>query len=147
MIAAAKPRTILMADDDPEDCILAQDALTHAGLPHQVRPVGDGAELIRYLTGRPTPRYPDLILLDLNMPRQSGRETLPELKSNPHLQRIPVVVLTTSSSPDDVVYCYRMGANSFVSKPVSFRAWVDLITTLSKYWFETVQLPCGEGHG
>ena len=141
---------ILMADDDAEDCMLVRDAMQEAGLRHQLRFVSNGEELLEYLTrdaGYESPQSsprPDLVLLDLAMPKKGGREALRELKSNPRLQRIPVVVLTTSTAPDDVDYSYLMGANSYVTKPVTFRAWVDLLTTISNYWFKIVELPLTE---
>ncbi len=139
--------TILMADDDEEDCLLAKDALAEAGLPHQIRFVADGEELLDYLQGagdfaqpRITPR-PDLILLDLNMPRRDGREALRMLKSDKQLQKIPVVVLTTSTAQSDISYSYNVGASSYIAKPTSFRGWIELLETLTQYWFKLVELP------
>jgi len=146
MSQAARPFVILMADDDAEDCLLVRDAVEETGLPHLLRFVADGEELLEYLNrqgqyvdGR-APR-PDLILLDLNMPKKDGREVLRQLKSDPGLRPIPVVVLTTSASEDDVAYCYEMGASSFVSKPATFRAWIDVVRNLCSYWFKLVTLP------
>jgi CheY-like chemotaxis protein len=138
---------ILMADDDAEDCLLVRDAVQEAGLRHQIRFVSNGEELLEYLTrdaGYESPQSsprPDLVLLDLAMPRRGGREALRDIKSNPRLQRIPVVVLTTSTAPDDIDYSYFMGANSYVTKPVTFRGWIELLTTISNYWFKIVELP------
>ncbi len=147
MIDRPKRYTILMADDDAEDCLLAQDALSEAGQPHELRFVRDGEELLDYLlhrgeytAGRDVPR-PDLILLDLKMPRMDGREVLQVIKSDPRLKRIPVVALTTSTAADDVGFSYDVGVNSYVTKPTTFRALVDLMNTLSKYWFELAELP------
>jgi CheY-like chemotaxis protein len=138
---------ILMADDDQEDCLLAREALEEAGVQHPIRFVRDGEELLAYL-GREgefqqaaaAPR-PDLILLDLAMPKKGGREALRELKSSARWQRIPVVVLTTSTSPDDIDLAYFLGANSYVTKPATYRGWVDFMASLTKYWFEIVELP------
>ena len=142
-----KRYTILMADDDAEDCLLARDALAEAGQPHQLRFVRDGEELFDYLRrsgeysdGRDVPR-PDLILLDLKMPKMDGREVLLEIKADPRFKRIPVVALTTSTAADDVGFSYDVGVNSYVTKPTTFRDLIDLMNTLSKYWFELAELP------
>ncbi len=147
MARPSRPFTILMADDDADDCLLVSDALRETGQTHQLRCVRDGEELTDYLyrrgkyaNGRDAPR-PDLILLDLKMPKKDGREVLRELKSDPRMRRIPVVALTTSTAEDDVSLSYDIGANSYVTKPVTFRALVDMMNTLSKYWFELVELP------
>lgn len=142
-----KRHTILMADDDVEDCLLIRDALTEAGRSCELRFVRDGEELFDYLQhngeyadGRDVPR-PDLILLDLKMPKKDGREVLQQIKSDPRFKRIPVVALTTSTAADDVGYSYEVGVNSYVTKPTTFRELVDLMGTLSKYWFELAELP------
>jgi CheY-like chemotaxis protein len=150
MIEFGKRRTILMADDDAEDCLLVRDALGEAGQTHDLRFVRDGEELFDYLRHcgeyenySSAPR-PDLILLDLKMPRKDGREALKELKADPQLRQIPVVVLTTSTIEEDIAFTYDMGVNSFITKPTTFRQWVEIVSILSKYWFEIVELPpCG----
>jgi CheY-like chemotaxis protein len=136
-----------MADDDAEDRQLVRDALVEGGFDHRLQCVRDGVELFEYLrrtgeyaNGREAPR-PDIILLDFKMPRMDGREALAEIKSDPLLRRIPVVALTTSVAEDDISYSYDSGANSFISKPTSFREWVDILRTLSDYWFRVVELP------
>ena len=145
-----RPFHILMADDDAEDCLLFKDALNDTGLSHDVDFVANGEELLDRMRRREGQNAadlapPDLILLDLNMPRMDGREVLRELKRedgrNDHTWRCPIVVLTTSTAQDDVAFCYRMGANSYITKPATYRQWVDLIGNLSKYWFEMVELP------
>ena len=143
----SKPFIILMADDDVEDCLLIRDALKEAGQSHDLRFVRDGEELYDYLyrrgeyaDGRDAPR-PDLILLDLKMPKKDGREVLQEIKSDPRFKRIPVVALTTSTAADDVSFSYEVGVNSYLTKPATFRALVDMMDTLSKYWFEWAELP------
>ena len=147
MSTPAKICTILMADDDAEDHLLVRDALRETGLNHDLRVVSDGEELLDYLHGRakyrtlPDLPRPDLVLLDLNMPKKDGREVLQEIKADGAWQRIPIVVLTTSTADDDVGFSYDMGASSYITKPVTFRAWVDLVRVLSKYWFELVKLP------
>ena len=146
------PITILMADDDHDDCMLTKDALEEARLANDLQFVQDGEELMDYLHRRgkyadPTtsPR-PGLILLDLNMPKKDGREALTEIKADPDLRGIPVVVLTTSQAEEDVLRTYDLGANSFITKPVTFEALVDLVTVLGRYWFGIVELPA-KSHG
>jgi CheY-like chemotaxis protein len=138
---------ILMADDDEEDQMFAQDAFEESGLPHDLQFVDDGEALVDYLNTSinaadqsHTP-LPDLILLDLNMPKKDGREALREIKANPQLRHIPVVVLTTSSLDCDIYRSYDIGANSYITKPVTFESLVDILNTLGKYWFSVVQLP------
>jgi CheY-like chemotaxis protein len=140
--------TILMADDDEDDRLLTADALKQSRLINDVRFVVDGDDLMHYLHGEgayadggvPAPR-PGLILLDLNMPKKDGREALAEIKGDPELRGIPVVVLTTSRGEEDIVRSYDLGVNSFVSKPVSFEELARVMRTLAGYWFELVELP------
>ncbi|NEP11915.1 MAG: response regulator [Symploca sp. SIO1A3] len=136
-----------MADDDPDDCMLAREALAESRLANDLRFVSDGEELLDYLHHRgkyaqpsSSPR-PGLILLDLNMPKKDGREALKEIKANPNLRYIPIVVLTTSKAEDDIHRSYDLGANSFIVKPVTFSSLVEVMKTLRKYWFEIVELP------
>lgn len=146
MSAILKPMVILMADDDADDRLLAQDAVAEAKVNGELRFVENGEELLDYLCRRgrfanvDTPK-PGLILLDLNMPKKDGREALREIKSRPDLRRIPVVVLTTSKADTDISQIYDLGANSFIAKPVSFDALVNVMKTLGHYWLETVELP------
>lgn len=139
--------SILVADDDEEDRLLIEDALKEAHFVHHFAMVKDGVELLEYLraegafAGRTDKSLPNLILLDLNMPRMDGREALHELKSDPLLRAIPVVVLTTSKAEEDIFRTYNLGVNSFVTKPVSFEALVQIMRVLNQYWFETVRLP------
>ncbi len=146
MTPSNKPLVILMADDDADDRLLAQDAANECRLSAELRFVEDGEELLEYL--RQSGKYaggdapsPGLILLDLNMPRKDGREALREIKSDPALRRIPVVVLTTSKADTDIGKIYELGANSFIAKPVSFDALVNVMKTLANYWFGVVELP------
>ncbi|MBX3082729.1 MAG: response regulator [Anaerolineae bacterium] len=135
---------ILMADDDEEDCILTKDALRESRLNNPILFVHDGEELMAYLRREGEYRdaqRPGLILLDLNMPRKSGREALGEIKSDPQLRAIPVIILTTSKSELDVTNSYTLGANSYITKPVTFQALVDVMLMLKHYWFEIVELP------
>ncbi|MES1023838.1 response regulator [Gloeocapsa sp. BRSZ] len=148
--------TILMADDDEDDCMLAREAFSESRLANDLHFVRDGEELMDYLYQRgkytaanSAPR-PGLILLDLNMPRKDGREALKEIKADPSLRQIPVVVLTTSKAEEDIYRSYDLGANSFITKPVTFASLVDVMRTIGKYWFEIVELPIegvGDGHG
>jgi len=147
MTPQTKPIVILMADDDADDRLLAKDALTECRLANDLHFVEDGEELMDYLQRRGkysqpalAPR-PGLILLDLNMPRKDGREALREIKSDPELRKIPVVVLTTSRADTDIGQIYELGANSFISKPVTFDSLVNVMKILGSYWFEIVELP------
>ncbi|MDY0169334.1 MAG: response regulator [Thermoguttaceae bacterium] len=147
MARDTRTRTILMVDDDADDCTLVRDALGEIGVVHDLRFAGDGEELFDYLerrgrfaAGNMAPR-PDLILLDLQMPRKNGRESLKQLKSEPAWRRIPVVVLTTSTAADDINYAYEMGVNSYVTKPTTFRTLVEAVRLMTTYWFELVEPP------
>lgn len=150
MNSTRKTITILMADDDEDDRMFAQDALVEARLANHIDFVEDGEELMDYLRhlgkydNGNGPTRPGLILLDLNMPRKDGREALKEIKADPKLRQIPVVVLTTSKAQEDIFRTYDLGVSSFITKPVSFEGLVDIMKTLSKYWFEIVTLPTEE---
>ena len=143
-----RPVTILLADDDEDDRELTRDALEDARLANDFRTVADGRELMDYLRrdgryagrGADAPR-PGIILLDLNMPKKDGREALAEIKADPNLRGIPVVVLTTSKSEEDILRSYDLGVNSFITKPVTFAGLVDAMQAWSRYWFELVELP------
>lgn len=134
---------ILMAEDDPDDRLLVRDAFEEAHIPTDLRFVEDGDELMTLLQGSsPDPEsMPDLILLDLNMPRKDGREALREIKASPDLRRIPVVVLTTSKEEEDITRSYETGASSYIVKPVGFESLVETVKVLGKYWFEISVLP------
>ncbi|CAN5456041.1 response regulator [soil metagenome] len=142
--------TILLADDDEDDRLLTRDALAESHLLNPLDMVEDGEELMNYLHRRgPYAKLsdkpqPGLILLDLNMPRKDGREALKEIKSDPQLRRIPVVVLTTSRSDEDIIRSYDLGVNSFITKPVTFESMVELLQQLGKYWFEIISQPIEE---
>lgn len=147
MSKQGKPITIIMADDDADDRRLTKEALEESRLANDLRFVENGEELIEYL--RHTGKYraeadaprPGLILLDLNMPRKDGRTVLAEIKGDPDLRQIPVVILTTSKADEDIFKSYDLGVNSYIVKPVTFEALVDILQTLEKYWFEIVELP------
>ena len=145
-----RPIVILLADDDADDRMLARDALKESRLANDLRYVENGEELMDYLHRRgayekpETSPTPGLILLDLNMPRKDGREALREIKSDPDLRHIPVVVLTTSKAEEDIYRTYNLGVNSFITKPVTFEGLVNVMRTLGTYWFEIVELPMSE---
>lgn len=143
----SKPIIILMAEDDEDDRLFTQEALAENQAVNSLYFVEDGEALMDYLYqrgdyGEPgmAPR-PTLILLDLNMPRKDGREALAEIKSDPNLRSIPVVVLTTSKAEEDILRTYELGVNSFITKPVNFQSMVSIMETLGTYWFDIVDLP------
>jgi CheY-like chemotaxis protein len=139
--------TILMADDDEEDRMLTQKAFDLHRAGNSLRFVEDGEDLLDYLYLRgkyrslsDAPR-PGLILLDLNMPRKDGREALEVIKQDPQLRRIPIVVMTTSEADQDIARSYDLGANSYVTKPVTFESLAQVVKALDQYWCEVVALP------
>jgi two-component system response regulator len=145
--ANGQPIVILMADDDADDRMLTKDALQESRVLNELRFVEDGEQLMNYLMRRgeysdpnDSPR-PGLFLLDLNMPRKDGREALKEIKNDPNLRRIPIVVMTTSQAEEDIYRSYDFGASSFITKPVTFDRLVELMRTLGQYWVEFVELP------
>ena len=145
-MANARPITILMADDDPDDRQLTSEAFAEAKLANDLRFVEDGVELLDYLYRRgkytdpaSSPR-PGIILLDLNMPRKDGREALSELKADPRFRTIRVIILTTSKAEEDILRSYNLSAASYITKPVTFESLVDVVKTLGKYWLEIVEL-------
>jgi len=141
------PVPILMADDDEDDRMLTREALEESRLANPLYFVEDGQQLMDYLKrrGRFADRraFPDpgLILLDLNMPNKDGRETLLEIKADPVLRQIPIIVLTTSNTESDVLKSYNLGASSYITKPVEFEKLVEVIRSLGNYWFSIVELP------
>lgn len=148
-----KSITILVADDDADDRMMLKEAFEESRLANRLHFVSDGEELMDYLHRRGawkdsklSPR-PGLILLDLNMPKKDGREALKEIKSDPELKQIPVVVFTTSKAEEDIYRSYNLGVNSFISKPVTFDALVGITRELGKYWFEIVELPVRGARG
>jgi CheY-like chemotaxis protein len=145
-----KSITILIADDDADDRMMIQEAFKENRLANDLRFVENGEELMEYLTRQGIYRNvqvspkPGLILLDLNMPKKDGREALIEIKNNPELRGIPIVVLTTSKAEEDVYRTYDLGVNSFITKPVTFDSLVAITKDLGRYWFEIVELPYGK---
>src|SRR6478736_2516592 len=147
MQETGKPITILMADDDADDRLMAKEAFEESRLANDIRFVQDGVELLDYLKRRgkyadpaSSPR-PGLILLDLNMPKKDGREALAEIKADPALKTIRVVILTTSKAEEDILRTYNLSAASYITKPVTFEGLTDVVRTLGKYWLEIVELP------
>ena len=147
MIRAGQHVTILLADDDEEDRAFATDALRECRFANDLHLVADGVELLDYLhrrgayAGANRAPTPTLVLLDLDMPRKNGREVLAEMKADPVLRQLPVVVLTTSQADEDVVRTYDLGVSSYIVKPVTFEGLVQAMKTLGRYWFELVELP------
>ena len=135
---------ILMVDDDEADILLAKRALHNGKLLNTMHVVKDGVEAMQYL--RQEGQYanttrPDLILLDLNMPRKDGREVLSEIKQDARLRSIPVVVLTTSDSDEDIIRMYDLHANCYVTKPVDLNQFTRIVTEIKSFWFSIVKLP------
>lgn len=141
------PFSIVLAEDDADDRMMILRALKQSGVTEEIRPVTDGAELMDLLRSgdrampSPSPHRPGLVLLDLNMPRKSGREALREIKNDPHLRSIPVVVLSTSNSDNDVFESYDVGANAFITKPPTYTELAEIIGAMSRFWLETARLP------
>lgn len=135
----ARRVSIWIADDDPDDCQLIREAIRESRLSNELNFIKDGEELMQKLNE--ADHLPGLILLDLNMPRKDGREALAEIKSNPRLKQIPVVILTTSKAEEDIFRTYNLGVNSFVTKPVSFSSLVEVMKGIGRYWLEIVELP------
>lgn len=147
MIDAKRRLKVLIAEDDDDDFLLVKEAFEESRLLIDIYRAKDGEELMEFLQYRgafsapeSAPR-PTLILLDLNMPRKDGREALAEIKADPDLRMIPVVILTTSKAEEDIIHTYGLGVNSFIRKPVDFDDFIRIIQTLGEYWFEIVQLP------
>lgn len=141
---------ILLADDDEEDREFVQEAFEETRVTNKLLCVSDGEELMDYLHRKgkfsdpATSPRPGLILLDLNMPRKDGREALREIKSDPELRSIPVVVMTTSNEERDIVDTYNLGVNSYITKPVTFEGLVEVIRSIGNYWLAIVELPHAE---
>ena len=135
----SKPISVLLVEDDPGDVVLIQEAFEHNKVRNSLHVVGDGVEAMDFL--RTSDSRPDLILLDLNLPRKDGREVLTEIKSDPDLCDIPVVVLTTSSADEDILRSYKLHANAYVVKPVDFNRFVDVVRQIDHFFVTVVALP------
>jgi CheY-like chemotaxis protein len=142
-----KPLPILIADDDEDDRLMTKEALKEARLANDLYFVEDGEELMDYLHNRGQYKdkkkapCPGLILLDLNMPRKDGRQALKEIKADPKLKQIPIVVLTSSKEDGDITSTYDLGVSSYITKPVTFTALVEVMISLKSYWIDIVKLP------
>lgn len=143
---------ILLVDDDPGDQELTRRALAGGELRVDLRVVSDGEQALDYLNRRGRfacagdAPFPDLLLLDLNMPRLDGREVLKRIKADPRLRKLPVLVMTTSRQEADIVRSYDLGCNSFVTKPLDVGGFLSAVRELGAYWLELVTLPRGEAH-
>jgi two-component system, chemotaxis family, response regulator Rcp1 len=138
------PLGVLLVEDDPGDVMIAQEALKASRLTSKLTVVPDGVEALKYLrreNGYADATRPDLILLDLNLPRKTGHEVLAEVKADPALRKIPIVVLTTSGAAEDVVRSYDLHANVFVTKPVDFDHFTDVIKQIDDFFLTVAQLP------
>ena len=139
-----RPVEILLVEDDPADVLLTQEALLGSKIRNNLHIVDDGVEALAFLrregTYRDVPR-PDLILLDLNMPRKDGREVLADIKEDPGLKAIPVAVLTTSSQDEDILKSYELHANCYITKPVGLEQFATVVQSLDDFWFTIVKLP------
>ncbi|MFW6067612.1 MAG: response regulator [Myxococcota bacterium] len=140
----AAPYEILLVEDNPADVDLTRDYLSAMGVPHRLHVACDGVEAVRYVRGQGefenAPR-PDLILLDLGLPRKDGRQVLAELKQDSELRRIPIIVLSSSDAESDVIKSYNLHANAYVTKPSQLDQYREVFTRIEKFWFEVVQLP------
>jgi CheY-like chemotaxis protein len=139
------PAEILLVEDSPSDIRLTQKVLAQARIANNLHIVRDGVDALAYVR-RSEPQYadvptPDIILLDLNLPRMDGREVLHELKGDPNLRHIPVIVLTTSTEERDVLRSYELHANSYVSKPIDLNEFFDVVRSIEGYWLSIVRLP------
>ena len=149
-IIAGRPIEILLVEDSSTDVMLAEEALDRAKMRNNLHVVKDGVEAMAFLRREGpyanVPR-PDLVLLDLNMPRKDGREVLAEVKADDDLKYIPVVVLTTSQAQADVLRAYGLHANCYISKPVDFEQFTDVVRAIDQFWFTVVTLPTGGTDG
>jgi|RhiMethySRZTD1v2_1073278.scaffolds.fasta_scaffold1238054_1 two-component system, chemotaxis family, response regulator Rcp1 len=144
------PIEILLVEDSPTDVLIAQEALQYAKVLNRLHVVGDGVEAMSFLQKQgpygDVPR-PDLILLDLNLPKKDGREVLAEIKADEHLKYIPVVILTTSKDEQDVLKAYGLYANCYIVKPVDFEQFTAVVQSIEHFWFSVVTLPGGDDYG
>lgn len=144
MTIDARPIEILMVEDNPGDVRLTQEALKEYKIRNNLQIVGDGEQAMKFLRQQEPfqgATRPDLILLDLNLPKMDGREVLQEIKNDPELKSIPIVVLTTSEAEEDIVQSYELHANSYVTKPVDFERFVKVVKVIEDFWFTVVKLP------
>ena len=131
---------ILLVEDNPGDARLAVEALTEGKVTNNITVAQDGIEAIEFLRNEENPR-PDLIFLDLNLPKMNGKDVLAEIKNDPGLKRIPVIILTTSNAEDDIASTYDLQANCYITKPVGFDQFIEVIQSVENFWFSIVKLP------
>ena len=141
MTQDSQPISVLLVEDDPGDVVLIEEAFEHNKVRNRLKIVGDGVEAMEYL--RSAKDRPDLVLLDLNLPRKDGREVLAEVKTDERLQQIPVVVLTTSKLEEDVLRSYKLHANAYVTKPVDFDRFIEVVRQIDEFFVTVVKLPRG----
>jgi chemotaxis family two-component system response regulator Rcp1 len=140
----AKPVDILLVEDNPGDVRLAKEALKESKIDNTVYVVEDGIEALAFLRregGHEKAPRPDLVLLDLNLPKKSGREVLAEVKADPSLRRIPIVVMTVSRDEEDVLRAYNLHANCYITKPIDFGQFIRITQSIEDFWFRIVKLP------
>ncbi len=135
----SQPISVLLVEDDPGDVVLIEEAFEHNKVRNTLTIVGDGVEAMEHL--RSDAVRPDLVLLDLNLPRKDGREVLAEIKSDPELRSIPVVVLTTSKAEEDILRSYDLHANAYVTKPVDFNRFIEVVRQIDEFFVTVVKLP------
>jgi len=143
------PIEMLMVEDSPADVLITREALSQAKVQNILRVVEDGVEAMAYLRREGpyrTAHRPDLIVLDLNLPRKNGREVLAEIKSDPELASIPVVILTTSKADEDILSAYDLHANCYIVKPLDFASFVDVVCSIAHFWMSIVTLPSEKHH-
>ena len=143
-MTARRPLGVLLVEDDPADVLIAREALRAGDVDSRLSVVSDGVEALAYLRkedGYRDAARPDLILLDLNLPRKSGHEVLAEVKADPVLRTIPIVVLTTSNTAEDVTRCYQLHANVYVTKPVDFDDFTDVVKQIDDFFVRVAELP------
>lgn len=139
-----EPIEILLAEDNPGDIRLTEKALEQGKIVNNLHVAEDGVEAMKFLrregdyAGEP---QPDLVLLDLNMPRKGGREVLKDMRADPEFRRIPVVVLTSSDAEEDIARSYELSANAYLTKPVDFQGFLDIIERIEEFWFSVVKMP------
>ena len=137
---SVEPIHILLVEDNPGDARLAEEALTEGKITNNISVVQDGVEAIDFLRDENNPR-PDLIFLDLNLPKMNGKDVLAVIKKDPALKRIPVIILTTSDADDDISSTYDLQANCYITKPVGFDQFIEVIQSVENFWFNVVKLP------